>query len=124
MNSVHLGFHPDAPIVTNAQGGKQSAAPFAFHLLPMNALFAAAEVVKQGADKYDDWDGERNYLKIPASDHINHCVGHLLAMLAGDTGEDHGAHAIVRAMFAYEVAVKEAAHGESSIDEAVQSTGG
>ena len=50
--SVILGVQPDVPIETNAQGGKQSATPYAFHMLPPNAVFAAAEVARQGAEKY------------------------------------------------------------------------
>lgn len=109
MSKIQMGVHPDAPMVTNDQGGRQSATPFAFHLLPVNALFAAAEVVKQGADKYDEKDGERNYLKIPVKDHINHCIQHMMAHLANDTSDAHLSHALVRSMFAYEVAWKEEA---------------
>ena len=52
--SVILGVQPDVPIETNAQGGKQSATPYAFHMLPPNAVFAAAEVARQGAGKYGE----------------------------------------------------------------------
>ena len=52
--SVILGVQPDVPTETNAQGGKQSATPYAFHMLPPNAVFAAAEVAKQGAEKYGE----------------------------------------------------------------------
>ena len=52
--NVILGVQPDAPIETNAMGGKQSATPYAFHMLPPNAVFAAAEVAKQGAEKYGE----------------------------------------------------------------------
>ena len=41
-------------IETNAMGGKQSATPYAFHMLPPNAVFAAAEVAKKGAEKYGE----------------------------------------------------------------------
>ena len=34
---------------------------------------------------------------------MNHAVQHLYAYLAGDTSDDHLAHAILRAMFAFEV---------------------
>ena len=33
----------------------------------------------------------------------NHAIQHLYAYLAGDTSDDHLAHAILRAMFAFEV---------------------
>ena len=52
--SVILGVQPDVPIETNAQEGKQSATPYAFHMLPPNAGFAAAEVARQGAEKYGE----------------------------------------------------------------------
>ena len=103
IKSVH-GVGPDTPTVTNQAGGKQSDTPFAFHLLPLSSVFAAAEVAKAGADKYGETFGNRNYLKISPEDHINHCIQHLYAYLAGDSSDDHLAHAIVRAMFAYDTA--------------------
>ncbi len=98
-----LGVQPDMPTETNERGGRQSATPYAFHLLPPNAIFAAAEVAKYGAEKYGETQLDRNYKKIPAEEHVNHAVQHLYAYLAGDTGDDHLAHAILRAMFAFEV---------------------
>ena len=52
--SMILGVQPDVPTETNECGGKQSATPYAFHLLPPNAIFAAAEVAKYGAEKYGE----------------------------------------------------------------------
>ena len=101
--SMILGVQPNVPTETNERGGKQSATPYAFHLLPPNAIFAAAEVAKYGAGKYGETQLDRNYKKIPAEEHVNHAVQHLYAYLAGDTGDDHLAHAILRAMFAFEV---------------------
>lgn len=97
---------PDAPVVENEHGGKQSSTAYAFHLLPIDAVFAAAEVAKAGADKYGETFGDRNYVKIPAEEHINHCIQHLYGYLSGDTSDDHLGHAIVRAMFAYDVAMR------------------
>ena len=97
---------PDAPVIENENGGRQSSTSYAFHLLPIDAIFAAAEVAKSGADKYGETFGNRNYTKIPVEDHINHCIQHLYGYLAGDTSDDHLAHAIVRAMFAYDVAMR------------------
>ena len=34
---------------------------------------------------------------------MNHAIQHLYAYLAGDTSDNHLAHAILRAMFAFEV---------------------
>lgn len=104
MTNVIMGVQPDAPIVENALGGKQSASPYGFHLLPLHAMFAAAEVANTGAMKYNEDFYHRNYTRIPVEEHINHAVQHLYAFLAGDTSDDHLGHAIVRTMFAYEVA--------------------
>lgn len=98
------GVQPDVPTVTNEHGGKQSATPYAFHLLPVSSIFAAAEVAAYGANKYGETIDNRNYIRIPVEDHINHCIQHLYAYLAGDTSDDHLGHAIVRAMFAYDTA--------------------
>lgn len=101
-NDVILGVGKDVPVIVNKEGGKQSHSPYAFHLLPVHAMFAAAEVAKAGAEKYGETFGNRNYTKIPPEEHIGHCIQHLYAYLAGDTSDDHLAHAIVRALFAFE----------------------
>lgn len=98
------GLDPDVPVTTNANGGKQSSTPYGFHLLPTSSIFAAAEVAAYGANKYGEDFHNRNYVKIPVEDHINHAIQHLYGYLAGDTSDDHLGHAIVRAMFAYDVA--------------------
>lgn len=107
MRNVLLGVQPDVPIVENEKGGRQSDSPHAFHLLPIHALFAAAEVAKQGAIKYGETIHNRNYTKIPVEEHINHAIAHLFAMLAGDESDWHLAHAIVRTLFAYECAMQD-----------------
>lgn len=98
-----FGVEPEAPVVVNDNGGKQSDTPYGFHLLPISALFDAAKVAKYGADKYGETFTERNYTKIPTTDHLNHAIQHIYAFLAGDTQDDHLGHAIVRLMFAYDV---------------------
>jgi len=98
-----FGVEPEAPVIMNENGGKQSDTPYGFHLLPISALFDAAKVAKYGADKYGETFDKRNYTKIPVTDHLNHAVQHIYAFLAGDTQDDHLGHAIVRLMFAYEV---------------------
>ena len=97
------GIEPDAPVVTNDNGGKQSDTPYGFHLLPISALFDAAKVAKYGADKYGETFYNRNYTKIDEIDHLNHALQHIYAFLSGDTQDDHLGHAIVRLMFAYDV---------------------
>ena len=66
-------------------------------------MFAAAEVAKYGAEKYDETLFDRNYKKIPPEEHVNHAIQHLFVYLAGDESDDHLSHAILRAMFAFEV---------------------
>lgn len=97
------GVEPDAMVVENEKGGKQSGTPYGFHLLPISALFDAAKVAKYGADKYGETFNKRNYTKIDTLDHLNHAIQHIYAFLAGDKQDDHLGHAIVRLMFAYDV---------------------
>ena len=103
MMCVILGVQPDVPTEVNEHGGRQSSTPYAFHFLPPHALFAAAEVAKYGAEKYGETLLNRNYKRIPPEEHVNHTVQHLFAYLAGDESDDHLSHAILRAMFAYEI---------------------
>ena len=110
-NEYILGVEPDAPVVENKNGGKQSDTPYGFHMLPPSALFDAAKVAKYGADKYGETFENRNYVKIPSLDHLNHALQHIYAYLAGDTQDDHLGHAIVRLMFAYDVAERERSKG-------------
>lgn len=102
-STLIAGIEPDAPVITNQNGGKQSDTPYGFHLLPISALFDAAKVAKYGADKYGETFSERNYTKIDTIEHLNHAVQHIYAFLAGDKQDDHLGHAIVRLMFAYDV---------------------
>lgn len=101
---IILGVGKDAPVAVNSNGGKQSHSPYAFQLLPARAMFAAARTAKAGAEKYGETFESRNYMKIPPEEHIGHCLQHLYAYLAGDSSDEHLAHAILRAMFAYETA--------------------
>lgn len=48
MSVTILGVQPDQPVTENAQDGRQSATPYGFHLLPLNAMFAAAQVAHAG----------------------------------------------------------------------------
>ena len=96
------GVEPDAPVVVNENGGKQSGTPYGFHLLPPSTLFDAAKVARYGADKYGETFTDRNYTKISTVEHLNHAIQHIYAFLAGDTQDDHLGHAIVRLMFAYD----------------------
>lgn len=102
MANYMNGVTPSAVMEENEKGGKQSKVEYAFELLPPSALFAAAAVAKQGAEKYGESFGNRNYTKIPSTSHINHAIGHLYAHLSGDHSDDHLAHAIVRLLFAFD----------------------
>jgi hypothetical protein len=90
------GVGPDAPLETNDRGGKQSASPYRFDLIDAKAIFELAAVLKRGADKY----GVDNWRAIPTESHLNHMIQHAYAYLAGDTSDDHLAHALCRAMMA------------------------
>lgn len=103
MSDISKALAPDAPVVVNENGGKQSDTPYGFHMLPVPSMFAAAEVAAYGAKKYGESFGNRNYVKIPAIEHVNHALQHLYGYLAGDKSDDHLAHAIVRCMFAFDV---------------------
>lgn len=109
------GLAPDVPVTTNSNGGKQSATPYGFHLLPISSIFAAAEVAAYGANKYGEDFHNRNYTKISVEDHINHAIQHLYGYLAGDKSDDHLGHAIVRTMFAYDVDKRSATEHDDQI---------
>src|SRR5262245_38136020 len=92
------GMGPDTPTYANENGGRQSDIPFACHLLPASALLSVARILKDGADKY----GPDNWRSIPRHEHLNHCLAHVLAHLAGDSSDDHLGHAATRLLFALE----------------------
>lgn len=95
------GVGPDAPVTSNENGGKQSATPYAFHLIDPLAMFKLAEVFAYGATRYkrDNW----RYLEV--EEHLNHALQHIFAYMAGDTQDEHLEHAMWRLHAA--VAVKE-----------------
>lgn len=112
MDKRIVGVGADVPVIENENGGKQSDTPYGFHMLPVSALFDAAKVAKYGADKYGETIDQRNYVKIPTVDHLNHAIQHIYAWLAGDRQDDHLGHAIVRLMFAYDVNERSLEDGE------------
>jgi hypothetical protein len=97
------GVGPDAPIVTNAQGGMQSKVERAFHLMDGKAMFRLAGVLHIGAQRY----ARDNWRKIDCEDHINHALQHLFAYQAGDRQDDHLGHAFCRLMMACATEVDE-----------------
>ena len=90
------GIGPGAEIIENEQGGKQSKAVAAFHLLDALAMFRIAKVLQYGASRYE----RDNWRKISCEDHLNHALSHIFAYLAGDTQDDHLGHAFCRLMMA------------------------
>jgi hypothetical protein len=46
--------------------------------------------------------GEDAWKKKDWREHFNHAIGHALALLAGDTSDDHMSHFACRALMAYE----------------------
>ena len=96
---VIAGVGPEAPIVVNSKGGKQSRSRHRCDLLPARATLYVAEVLEQGAAKY----GPNNWRSIPCEDHINHALVHLFSYLAGDRQDSHLEHAACRALMALEM---------------------
>ncbi len=93
------GLSPDAPIVTNEVGAKQSAVPYRCDLLPARATLAVAGVLHEGAVKY----GDDNWKGIPVREHLNHALTHILAYLASDRQDQHLEHAACRLLMAVEL---------------------
>ena len=67
--------------------------------LSASAMRSGRRSLAEGAVKY----GDNNWRKIPIADHINHALTHQMAYLAGDTSDDHLAHAACRALFALDL---------------------
>ena len=88
------GVSPDTETVTNDKGGMQSKVAYGFHLCDYEALFALAEVLQEGAQKY----ARGNWKSIPAEEHFNHMLIHALAYLCGDRQDNHLGHMFCRAM--------------------------
>ncbi len=59
-------------------------------LITAHGLRRLARTCAEGARKYSDHNWEQG---IPASNLINHAIRHIYLYLAGDTSEDHLAHA-------------------------------
>jgi hypothetical protein len=100
--AVVKGVSKEEPIIINENGGGQSRSLYRFDLLDPKALFEAAKVLKEGADKY----GSENWRLISIDDHLNHMLIHAYAYLAGDKTDDHLSHILCRALFAQGVAVQ------------------
>lgn len=95
-----------APMVTNKEGGNQSQLKHAYTLVPLNSLAEVAQVLHTGASKY----GIDNWKLIPTDDHLNHALHHIFLHLAGNTTENHLAHATTRMMMAHEMNITQQEH--------------
>ena len=98
-----FGDDPNAETVINQNGGKQSAIPVRMDLIPARELLELGRILKQGGEKYGDW----NWLKIEVNDHLNHALHHIYAYLNRDqetTQFDEAytelTHALCRLLFA------------------------
>ena len=103
MADTIKGVSPDAEIVVNANGGRQSKTAYGFHLIDPDAILALAEVLQYGASRY----ARDNWRKIPPEEHFNHMMIHALAYLKGDTQDDHLGHCFTRCMMFYATAKAE-----------------
>ena len=91
------GVSKDTEIVQCKNGtGHQSPTHYRFDLLDAKAMFAIAENVSRGAEKY----GENDWRGIPVQDHVNKALIHLYADMMGDVQDDHLTHAATRLIFA------------------------
>jgi hypothetical protein len=91
-----LDLSPDAPVVENERGGKQSRLVARLDLVDAQTMLRLGRILGEGALKY----GPNNWRKIESPDHVNHALVHVYAALAGDTQDDHLGHALCRLMMA------------------------
>lgn len=83
-------------IITNERGARQSRIGVKFTDFSPEALLRVGRTSAEGFAKY----GAGNWQKIDQADHIDHAINHLLEYQAGNTSEDHLAHAACRVLFA------------------------
>ena len=100
LNTAITVNFPEAEVIENENGGKQSKAQYAFHLIDTEAILRLAEVLQHGASRY----ARDNWRKIPAEEHFNHALIHWYAFLQGDQTDDHLGHFFCRAMMAFATA--------------------
>ena len=79
----------------NEHGGKQSRVASRLDLVDPYAMLALGRVLAKGVHY-----GVDNWRAIPARDHANHALNHLMGYLAGDPSDPHLEHAFCRLMMA------------------------
>lgn len=109
INQPLDGIGPDAPIETNATGGKQSKPIARLDLIPARALLQVGKVFEYGATRYE----KDNWRKISSEEHINKMLIHAYAWLAGDTSDDHAGHAATRALMLLEMTLAGGPHAQT-----------
>jgi hypothetical protein len=97
---VH-GVGPEAPIVADKNGYKTSTVPYSWIVGPHRAMLAVANITFLGAKSH----GDDNWKKGSINDHVEKCLTHLFAYLAGDRSDDHLGHAAWRALAAKEIEI-------------------
>lgn len=112
------GVGPDAPIVENERGGKQSKVAYRYDLIPAEVLERIARIFDYGAKIYEP----DNWKKISLEDHINHCLVHIMAYRLGDSSDDHLGHATWRMIAAYWTAMQNGYDARQPDEKEVQQT--
>lgn len=92
----------------NAQGGKGSKLDTRCDLIDGRALLVLGRVHKEGIDHGYEED---NWRQVTQQEHLKHALHHLYQLQAGETDEDHLAHAFCRLCMA--VGVREAAQAKA-----------
>ena len=104
------GLDNNQRITTNDNGGMQHFRPYRAQALPPRALIEVSKVRYIGYSElgYDD----DNYKSIPKEEHIGRALIHIFAYLAGDTSNNHLAHAATRILMALELEEIDKEHEE------------
>ena len=108
-NVIVEGVSPDAPVITNEKGGKQSNSPYCWTDFSPLAMLEIAKRSGYGQKRY----GPDNWQKIPWQEHLNHALTHIYCWLAEDKSDTvaggHPAAAAWRIIEALGVWLKEKA---------------